>query len=327
MSIVRHESGPDAGAVWHYGDPMREQRLLARGEAGVDLSHRPVFGITGPDRLSWLNNIVTQKLDDLAPGVWTTAYILDPQGRIAHVFGGVDDGETLWASTEPGHERPLLDWLLRMRFAARAEIADLGETHAMVIAGGPRIVPRDDLDEVLGERRAGTWAAEALRIEAGSPRIFVDTDEKTIPNELANPDGLVLGPAVHLKKGCYPGQETVARVYTLGRPPRRLTLLHLDGSAEAHGTIAPAEAPRSLGHSSVLSTTAVEIAASWLRHGRRKGPNHLLFGSRRQVAGPPARRRIGFAVVPPSVPRHLIDAVDAPGRRRGLGSQPTSPQA
>ena len=233
MTVVRHETGPDAGAVWHYGDPMREQRLLARGEATVDLSHRPVFGITGPDRLSWLNNIVTQKLDDLAPGVWTTAYILDPQGRIAHVFGGVDDGETLWANTEPGHERPLLDWLLRMRFAARAEIADLGETHAMVIAGGPRIVPRDDLDEVLGERRAGTWAAEALRIEAGSPRIFVDTDEKTIPNELANPDGLVLGPAVHLKKGCYPGQETVARVYTLGRPPRRLTLLHLDGSAEA----------------------------------------------------------------------------------------------
>ncbi len=97
--------------------------------------------------------------------------------------------------------------------------------------------------------------------------------------------------------------------------------------AMAFGSDAPAEAPRSLGHSSVLSTTAVEIAASWLRHGRRKGPNHLLFGSRRQVAGPPARRRIGFAVVPPSVPRHLIDAVDAPGRRRGLGSQPTSPQA
>lgn len=64
------------------------------------------------------------------------------------------------------------------------------------------------------------------------PRVFVDTDDKTIPNELANPEGLALGPAVHLKKGCYPGQETVARVYNLGRPPRRLTLLHLDGSAE-----------------------------------------------------------------------------------------------
>lgn len=233
MSAIRHESGPDAGAVWHYGDPLREQRRLAAGEASVDLSHRPVFSVSGPDRLSWLNNIASQKLDDLPPGVWTTAYILDPQGRIGHVFGGVDDGETLWASTEPGHLDALLAWLRRMQFAARVEIDERSDTHAMVIAGGPRIVPREQLDEVLGEVRAGTWAADALRIEAGRPRIFVDTDDKTIPNELANPDGLALGAGVHLQKGCYPGQETVARVYTLGRPPRRLTRLQLDGSAEA----------------------------------------------------------------------------------------------
>ena len=233
MSAVRHETGPDAGAVWHYGDPVREQRRLAAGEASVDLSHRPVFSIAGPDRLSWLNNIASQKLDDLTPGRWFTAYILDPQGRVAHVFGGVDDGAALWASTEPGRLDALLAWLRRMQFAARVEIADRSETHAMVIAGGPRIVERGDLEEVLGEQRAGTWAADALRIEAGQPRIFVDTDDKTIPNELANPEGLTLGAGVHLQKGCYPGQETVARVYTLGRPPRRLTLLHLDGTAEA----------------------------------------------------------------------------------------------
>ena len=233
MTAVRHETGPDAGAVWHYGDPIREQRRLAAGEATVDLSHRPTFSLSGPDRLSWLNNIASQKLDDLAPGQWTTAYILDPQGRISHVFGGIDDGETLWASTEPGRLDALLAWLRRMQFAARVEIVDRSDTHAMVIAGGPRIVPREELDEVLGEQRAGTWAADALRIEAGQPRTFVDTDDKTIPNELANPDGLVLGAGVHLQKGCYPGQETVARVYTLGRPPRRLTRLHLDGTAEA----------------------------------------------------------------------------------------------
>lgn len=236
MGAIRHETGPDAGAVWHYGDPLREQRRLAAGEASVDLSHRPVFSISGPDRLSWLNNIVSQKLDDLPPGRWTTAYILDPQGRIGHVFGGVDDGETLWASTEPGHLDALLAWLRRMQFAARVEIAERDDSHAMVLApagGGPRIVPREQLDEVLGEVRAGTWAADALRIEAGQPRVFVDTDDKTIPNELANPEGSVLGAGVHLQKGCYPGQETVARVYTLGRPPRRLTRLQLDGSAEA----------------------------------------------------------------------------------------------
>ena len=234
MTVVRHESGPDAGAVWHYGDPLREQRWLAAGEASVDLSHRPTFSITGPDRLTCLNNIVSQKLDDLASDAWVTAYILDPNGRIVHVFGGVDDGATLWAATEPGHDEALLAWLRRMQFAARVEITERSESHAMVITpGGPGIVARDELDATLGERRAGTWAADALRIEAGQPRVFVDTDERTIPNELANPDGLTLGPAVHLQKGCYPGQETVARVYNLGRPPRRLTRLHLDGSAEA----------------------------------------------------------------------------------------------
>ncbi|MEZ5127505.1 MAG: folate-binding protein [Micropruina glycogenica] len=234
MTVVRHESGPDAGAVWHYGDPLREQRWLAAGEASVDLSHRPTFSITGPDRLTWLNNIVSQKLDDLASDAWVTAYILDPNGRIVHVFGGVDDGATLWAATEPGHDEALLAWLRRMQFAARVEITERSESHAMVITpGGPGIVARDEVDATLGERRAGTWAADALRIEAGQPRVFVDTDERTIPNELANPDGLTLGPAVHLQKGCYPGQETVARVYNLGRPPRRLTRLHLDGSAEA----------------------------------------------------------------------------------------------
>lgn len=234
MTVVKHESGPDAGAVWHYGDPLREQRWLAAGEASVDLSHRPTFSITGPDRLTWLNNIVSQKLDDLASDAWVTAYILDPNGRIVHVFGGVDDGATLWAATEPVHDEALLAWLRRMQFAARVEITERSESHAMVITpGGPGIVARDELDATLGERRAGTWAADALRIEAGQPRVFVDTDERTIPNELANPDGLTLGPAVHLQKGCYPGQETVARVYNLGRPPRRLTRLHLDGSAEA----------------------------------------------------------------------------------------------
>ena len=71
----------------------------------------------------------------------------------------------------------------------------------------------------------GFWAFEALRIARGEPRLGLDTDHRTIPNEAG-----WIGPAVHLDKGCYRGQETVARVHTLGRPPRRLTLLHLDGS-------------------------------------------------------------------------------------------------
>jgi tRNA-modifying protein YgfZ len=95
--------------------------------------------------------------------------------------------------------------------------------------GSELFVARDRLGKVLSHvPRAGTWALEARRIAAGVPRIGLDTDHRTIPNEIG-----LLGVAVHLDKGCYRGQETVARVYNLGRPPRRLVRLHLDGSVDA----------------------------------------------------------------------------------------------
>lgn len=92
------------------------------------------------------------------------------------------------------------------------------------------LVPRPRVPELVdalagaGVPRCGLWAYEALRVAARLPRLGFDTDHRTLPMEV----GLV-APAVHLEKGCYRGQETVARVHHLGRPPRRLVLLHLDG--------------------------------------------------------------------------------------------------
>ncbi|HSP52203.1 MAG TPA: folate-binding protein [Cryobacterium sp.] len=85
-------------------------------------------------------------------------------------------------------------------------------------------------DEVAA---AGLLALEALRIAAWRPRRATEVDEKSLPHELD-----WLRSAVHLSKGCYRGQETVAKVHNLGHPPRRLVLLHLDGSdavLPAHG--------------------------------------------------------------------------------------------
>jgi folate-binding protein YgfZ len=73
--------------------------------------------------------------------------------------------------------------------------------------------------------QVGTWALDAERVAKGRPRIGFETDHKSIPNELG-----VLNTAVHMKKGCYRGQETVAKIFNLGNPPRRLVMLHLDGS-------------------------------------------------------------------------------------------------
>ena len=247
------ETGPDAGVAWHYGDPMREQRALEQHPsedpgAVVDLSHRGVVTITGPDRLTWLHSLTSQHLDTLAPGVGTTALILTPQGHIEHVLYGVDDGETFWAHTEPGAAAALAQWLDRMRFMLRVEVADRTDEIAVLwrsgagsvgaedvvrrgedsLGGAECFVPRDRLSTELDRgHRSGMWAYEARRIAAGVPRIGLDTDQRTIPNEVG-----LLGVAVHLTKGCYRGQETIARVHTLGRPPRRLIRLQVDGSPE-----------------------------------------------------------------------------------------------
>ncbi|MCW2724946.1 MAG: folate-binding protein YgfZ [Frankiales bacterium] len=216
---------PDLGVAAHYGDPYREQRQLQAGAAAVDLSHRPVVRISGADRLDWLHSLTTQHLSALAPRQWTQALILSPQGHVEHHLTLVDDGEAVWAHVEPGTAAALVEFLDRMRFMMRVEVEDVSSDWAVLHQGGQdRLVPRGELAAYDGEL-AGIWAHEALRVAARRPRLGVDTDHRTIPNEVG-----WLTRAVHLDKGCYRGQETVARVHNLGRPPRRLVLLHLDGS-------------------------------------------------------------------------------------------------
>ena len=261
--------GRDAGVAWHYGDPTAEQRLLAAGEGAVDLSHRGVVRVTGPDRLSWLNSMTTQELTGLRPHTSTETLVLSPHGHVEHALHVVDDGEAAWLTVEPGTAPALVAWLDRMRFMLRVEVSDvtaewavLGEPVGRESGGGEPLawrdpwpalapgsvsyaavaeadhpgagrpwrevlVPRAELASRASERLAGTWAAEALRVAAWRPRFGAETDHRTIPHEVD-----WLRTAVHLQKGCYRGQETVARVHNLGRPPRRLVLLHLDGSVD-----------------------------------------------------------------------------------------------
>ena len=232
-------TGPDAGVAAHYGDPMREQRV----PGPVDLSHRGVVRITGPDRLAWLHSLVTQDVEQLPAGQATTALLLSPHGQVEHALYAVDDGTAFWAHVEPGTAAALVGFLDSMRFLLRVEVADVSDEFAVawepeaaphdrylsrVTDGGREVfVPRPSLATYVGETPSGVWSHEAARIAAHEPRLGVDTDHKTIPHEVG-----WIGSAVHLDKGCYRGQETVARVHTLGRPPRRLVMLHLDGSVD-----------------------------------------------------------------------------------------------
>ena len=245
---------PDEGVAAHYGNPHVEQRELEAGRGFVDLSHRGVLRIGGKDRLSLLHSLTTQHLSELAPNRATETLLLDPNGRIEYALYLVDDGTSVWAHTEPGAAEPFAAFLTKMRFMLEVEPEVVTDRYALVyeaapsdvdtsdvvtreLPGGARelFLPRERLAEYgrAHEHPAGTWAAEALRIAGHRPRAGLETDQRSIPHELG-----WLGTAVHLNKGCYRGQETVARVENLGHPPRRLVMLHLDGTEEhlpAHG--------------------------------------------------------------------------------------------
>jgi folate-binding protein YgfZ len=221
-------AGVDAGVAAHYGDPFREQKALLAGEGFVDLSHRGVVRIGGPDRLTWLHSLTTQHLTELPAHTPVTTLVLSPVGHVEHALTGYDDGEAFWAHLEPDEAADLTAWLDGMRFMLRVDVSDVSAEWAAVARSqtGFALVPRGELAAVTGTP-VGIWAHEALRIARGEPRFGLDTDHKTIPNEVG-----WIGSAVHLDKGCYRGQETVARVHTLGRPPRRLVQLYLDGSVD-----------------------------------------------------------------------------------------------
>jgi folate-binding protein YgfZ len=238
MSAVLVEDGPDKGAVWHFGEPVKEQRALEAGTAWADLSHLNIVAVTGEDRLKWLHDLTTQFVSDLQPGVWMPSMILDAQGHIEFQFNLVDDGSTTYLVLDPGYVEKLVEYLTKMKFMLRVDVRDASSEFVVLRApgvadaiGGPfALVPRaevEDMKQTFGgvATQVGTWALDAERVAKGRPRIGFETDHKSIPNELG-----VLNTAVHMKKGCYRGQETVAKIYNLGNPPRRLVMLHLDGS-------------------------------------------------------------------------------------------------
>jgi folate-binding protein YgfZ len=238
MTAVFVEEGLDKGAIWHFGEVAKEQRALAEGKAWADLSHRSVVEISGEDRLMWLHSLTTQHLESLEPGMWKEALILDPQGHVEQQLFLVDDGSSTFIHLDRVSAPALLDYLAKMKFMLRVEVKDVSDTFAILKApgktdeiGGPfALVPRDELAATTAafataNLQIGMWAIEAERVAQGRARIGLDTDHKSIPNELG-----LLNKAVHMNKGCYRGQETVAKVFNLGHPPRRLVLLHLDGS-------------------------------------------------------------------------------------------------
>ena len=238
-------------AIASYSNPLVEQRDLLSGKAAVALDSK-VIRVSGNDRLKWLHALLSQNLVNLKTGESAEALLLDPLGHIESNLHVVDDGEATWIIVEEPQSKLVFEHLTRMKLRTKVTIELLEELQVFATFENPlenaRVVWRDPWPGVYpgGHRyatktgepwnyiesiadaselgKAGTSALEALRIMAHRPSME-EVDEKTLPHEL---DWLATG--VHLSKGCYRGQEAVAKVHNLGHPPRRLVLLHLDGS-------------------------------------------------------------------------------------------------
>ena len=251
-------SGPSRAA----GDFLRTQRDVALGNAVVHDVNSAVITVSGPDRLTWLNSLITQEVLGLTPGHTVESLLLNPQGRVEHSFFVTDDGTTTWLLTSAERTDALEAWLRSMVFRMQVtlekpeKLAVIASTQESLLAElSPRVVfsdpwprvgvgsvgyaedvhpghewdmysaaiTRDELTQISAPAVAPDHL-DALFIAAARPTM-ADVDDKTLPHELD-----WLRTAVHLNKGCYRGQEAVAKVHNLGHPPRRITLLHLDGS-------------------------------------------------------------------------------------------------
>nr|WP_234039631.1 folate-binding protein [Corynebacterium pygosceleis] len=259
--------GPDAaadtaGVAWHYGAPLVEQRAVEGPGVVIDRSHRAVVSVGGPDAADYLNKLLSQKLDDVVDGYSAAALDLDAQGRILHHADLTVTGGVFHLDLPATSAVTLVDYLERMKFWSEVEIGMTDLAVLTVLGAAPPAppqavyvrdvdwrgplrrdvaVPRALIGEVVdglcapdggGLRLAGLMAWTAERVRALEPEVAADLDPRAIPHEIPHwigADGRA--GAVHLVKGCYRGQETVSRVHNLGRSPRSLVLLHLDGSA------------------------------------------------------------------------------------------------
>ncbi|MFM1950737.1 MAG: hypothetical protein RL418_424 [Actinomycetota bacterium] len=240
----------------HFGNPLFEQRQLLEGKTYVKRTDLSVIELNGDPSLSWLHSISSQNLANLKPGESAESLILDPHGHIEFQLKVIAKHDGAWVITLDQHREALMAWLNKMKFRNKVEIG----TSSMSVVGAFTDLGLDSpcwIDpfgkEPIGSVRysnnvpnwnyreylvrdfqpalapAGLMAYQALRIAAHRPEV-TDVDERSLPHEFD-----WLASAVHLSKGCYRGQETIAKVHNLGHPPRRIALLGLEqGDTLAH---------------------------------------------------------------------------------------------
>ena len=239
---------------------------------------RAYVRVQGPDAVSYLNRMLT---NDVPAEGSADALLLTPKARVvAPVLVWRRDDDDVLLLTEPELGEALQGQLVRMRFAAKCDVALEEHSSSIVLGGGDGIENRDygvPAVEVLDANLAATVSEvelERLRIQAATPRFGREIDDRVLPAEAGLDER-----AISFTKGCFPGQEPVARQRYRGKVNRRLRVLEVEGAPEPETPVVHGE--KEVGR----VTSAVEGLA--LAYVRTEVPD----AAELTVAGAPARLR------------------------------------
>ncbi len=271
----------------HYGDPVAEHHAVRKDVGIADLSHRGKLTVTGEDRVTWLQSIISNDILPLQSGGWLYSSFMTHKGKMLSYFRvyRLEDSLLVEDAGEAGTVtyETFRKFLL---YGTKAKMKNCGDTWGIILVSGPKafdlirqafgvdvnglkpgnvltpdgqtvliattqetgerdveiLMPNEAMDQAwsqlweagqaVGLRAFGTAARESLRIEAGIPKLGPDLNERIVP-----PEANLEGKAFSLSKGCYPGQEIVARMDTYGTVKRRLVGLVIDSE-----TIPPPDA-------------------------------------------------------------------------------------
>lgn len=264
----------------HYGDPVAEHHAVRKGVGIADLSHRGKLTVTGEDRVTWLQSIISNDILPLQSGDWLYSSFMTHKGKMLSYFRVYRLEESLLVE-DIGEAGAVTYETFRkfLLYGTKAKMKNCGDTWGIILLSGPRapeltqqafgvdvtglktgtflthdlngqsaliattqetgehdveiLMPNETMDQAwsqlweagqaVGLRAFGTEARESLRIEAGIPKLGPDLNERIVP-----PEANLEGKAFSLSKGCYPGQEVVARMDTYGTVKRRLVGLVID---------------------------------------------------------------------------------------------------
>lgn len=280
------------------GEPgdSRDRYARARTGAGFATDMLGLFWAVGPDAISFLQGILSQDVGGLSPGQAARSFLLQPRGKLDALLWVLRDEDRVGIVADATHQDGAIASLSRWRL--RVDVEFHQDRRPVLDVWGPSDrVPgapggwRDEQGTLVAELRAqpvrrriiAGWspqqigqlgavpidraAVDAFRVEAGEPRMGIDVDGRTIPQET----GLV-PEAVSFTKGCFLGQELVARIDSRGRVNRHLRAIRMIGQAIPPPGARVSHGARVVGEVTTVAESPVHQAPIALALIRREAP-------------------------------------------------------